>query len=106
AVPAGGDAYLLQKVLHDWDDVRAGTILTNCRRAMPAGGRLLVAEYVVPTGDAPSLGKVSDLTMLVMLGGRERTEAEFRALLERGGFAVRRIVPTASPFSVIEATPG
>ena len=108
AVPAGADAYLMSFILHDWDDDRAVSILENCRRAMTAPGaatgerRLLVVEIVLPEGNHPSLGKLTDLGMLVMTGGRERTAGEYRALLARGGFSLSRIIPTAAPVSVIE----
>jgi len=68
SVPAGGDAYILKRVIHDWDDERAEAILRNCHRAMPEHGRLLVIELVLPPGNDPSLGKLFDLLMLVDLG--------------------------------------
>jgi hypothetical protein len=105
AAPGGADAYLLGHVLHDWDDARAGLILDNLRRAMPAGARLLVVEYVLPDGDMPSFGKLTDLTMMVMAGGRERTEAEYRRLFAAHGFRLTRVVPTAADVSVIEGRP-
>src|SRR5215212_6381768 len=86
SVPSGGDAYLLKSVIHDWDDERAVAILSTCRRAMPARGRLLVVDWVVPSGDEPSFAKLLDLLMLVWTpGGKERTEAEHRALLASAG---------------------
>lgn len=106
AVPEGGDAYLLKNVVHDWDDERALVILTNCRRALGEGGRLLLMESVIPPGNGPSLGKLLDLDMLVTTsGGRERTAAEFRLLLAAAGFRLTRIIATAAPLSVIEAVP-
>src|SRR5215467_160263 len=102
SLPAGGDAYMLKRVLHDWDDERAGAILRHCHRAMPAHGRLLVIELVLPPGNAPSLGKLFDLLMLVDLGGRERTEADFRTLLAGAGFELTAITPTPSLVSVVE----
>jgi O-methyltransferase domain len=102
SVPAGGDAYMLKRVLHDWDDERAGAILRNCHRAMPAHGRLLVIELVLPPGNAPSLGKLFDLLMLVDLGGRERTEADYRTLLAGAGFELTAVTPTPSLVSVVE----
>jgi len=104
-VPAGGDAYVLSHVLHDWDDRRCLTILSNCRDAMGGSGRLLVVEMVCPAGDAPHPGKISDLVMLAITGGMERTEEEYGALLANAGFELARIVPTASAVSVIEAVP-
>ena len=105
SVVPGGDAYVLKWILHDWDDERARRILERCRRALPAAGRLLVVETVLPPGDEPSSGKLADLAMLVWTGGRERTEAEYRALLAAAGFELARVVPTRSPLSVVEAVP-
>jgi len=106
AVPPGGDAYLMKHIIHDWDDARAAAILKNICRALPKGGRVILLEGVIPPGNEPGFGKILDLEMLTMPGGRERTEAEFRALLAAAGFALTRIVPTHSPVSVIEAVPG
>ncbi|HXG66725.1 MAG TPA: methyltransferase [Blastocatellia bacterium] len=105
AVPEGGDAYILKWIIHDWDDERSIAILRNCRRAMLQTGRLLLVETVVPPGNEPSFAKFIDLNMLVMTGGRERTEAEYRALFEAAGFRLTRIVPTPSPMFVIEGVP-
>jgi precorrin-6B methylase 2 len=108
AVPGGGDAYLLSRVLHDWTDHDATRLLRVCRSAMPAGARLLVVDAVLPARarDLPAAIRM-DLSMLVLLGARERTEEEFRTLLAGAGFAVRRCVPTGSPagLAVIEAVP-
>jgi orsellinic acid C2-O-methyltransferase len=109
-VPAGADAYILKSVIHDWDDEQSLNIFGNCRAAMNDAARLLVIEPTVPerVGSSSHDGVIvgSDLNMLVMSGGRERTEAEFRALLEASGLRIARIV-TAPPtaFSVIEALP-
>jgi hypothetical protein len=105
SVPSGGDAYLLKSIIHDWDDEQALIILKNCRQAMDNQGRLLLVEIVIPTGNQPSLGKFLDLEMLIMAGGRERTEHEYRALLAAAGFTLSRIVPTPSPIHVIEGWP-
>jgi SAM-dependent methyltransferase len=104
-VPVGGDIYILSRVIHDWDDERSSAILQNCRRAMAPSGKLLLAEEVIPVGDTPSYGKLSDLHMLVSPGGQERTEAEYRTLYEAAGFTLRRVIPTRSRVSVIEGTP-
>ena len=107
AVPPGADAYLLSRVLHDWDDADARRILATCRAAMPAGARLLLVEAIVPerAHDAPEAIRM-DLHMLMLLRARERTEAQFRELLAGAGFDLRRVVPTASAanLSVLEAT--
>jgi hypothetical protein len=104
-VPGGADAYLLRHILHNWDDEQAVTILRNIRRAMGDSGRLLVVERVIEPGNAPQFGKLMDLTMLVVHGGAERTEEEFRRLFEAGGFRLTRVVPTAVEVSVIEGEP-
>ena len=105
AVPPGGDAYVLSHVIHDWDEARCQAILTNCRRAMGGRGRLLLVEAVLPPGDAPHPGKMLDLVMLTLTGGRERSEAEYATLLAAAGFTLTRVVPTASQASVVEAVP-
>ncbi|MGC0313988.1 methyltransferase [Kitasatospora acidiphila] len=104
-VPGGADLYTMKWVLHDWDDQACIEILKTTRRAMPEGARLLVVDTVVPDGDDFSLSKILDLNMMVLSGGQERTAEEFRALLAAAGFTLTRIVPTASPSSVVEAVP-
>jgi O-methyltransferase domain len=104
-VPAGGDAYLLKHILHDWDEPRCKAILANCRHGMPDAGRLLVLETLIPSGNEPSYGKYLDLNMLVLLTGRERTEAEYAKLLGTAGFTLSRIVGTQSEVSILEAVP-
>jgi hypothetical protein len=104
-VPAGGDCYLLSHIIHDWNEEQCLTILRNVRAAMKPEARLLIVEMVLPTGDAPHPGKILDMVMLVVPGGRERTEAEYRDLLAKAGFRLTRVVPTASPVSVVEALP-
>jgi len=108
SVPEGGDAYVLKDIVHDWDDDRAMTILRNCRRVMahaPAvTTRVLVVEKVIPPGNAPFPGKLTDITMSRQWG-RERTAKEYEPLLTGAGLALMRIVPTSSPASVIEAVP-
>ena len=108
SVPAGADAYLLSRVLHDWDDDDALRILRVCREAMSAAARLIVVDAILPERavDQPFAIRM-DLHMLLLLGARERTEAEFRALLTRAGFDLVRTVPTGSPagLGVIEAKP-
>jgi O-methyltransferase domain len=107
-VPGGADAYLLSRVLHDWEDADAQRILLTCREAMPAWSRLLIVEAILPerAHEQPAAIRM-DLHMMVLLGARERTEAEFRELLAGAGFEVGRVIPTASAagLSVIEATP-
>ncbi len=106
AVPPGADAYLLKHVIHDWNDERAIAILTNCHRAMPENGKLLIVEGVYPRRIDQSLdargAAANDVNMLVNTGGRQRSEAEFRSLYDAAGFTLTRIVPTRARFSVIE----
>ncbi len=105
SVPSGADAYLLRHIVHDWDDDKAVRILENVHRAMNASGRLLVVESVIPPGNEPFFGKLLDLTMLVIPGGQERTEDEYRRLFEQAGFRLERIVPTQTEVSIIEGIP-
>ncbi len=105
SVPAGGDAYLLRHIIHDWDDEKAVTILRNIRRVLGPAGKLLVVESVIQPGNDPDFAKLLDLTMLVIPGGQERTAEEYRTLYARAGFCLERIVPTASAVSVIEGVP-
>ena len=105
-VPAGADAYLLSRVVHDWPDDDAARILSACRAAMASDARVLLVEAVLPerARDAPEAIRM-DLHMLILFGGRERTAAEYRDLLAAAGLELRRIVPTRSPtgLSVVEA---
>ena len=103
SVPAGGDVYLVSLVLHDWPDRQAQRILANIA-AVGQGARLLVLDFVVPPGDTPHMSKISDLNMLAMMGGKERTGPEWRELLEGTGFTGIEIRQTGTPFSVIQAT--
>ncbi|KOX34179.1 methyltransferase [Saccharothrix sp. NRRL B-16348] len=109
AVPSGSDVVLLKSILHDWDDERAATILGHCRRALPDDGRLLVVEPVLPDavdGTILPVMYLSDLNMMVNLGGQERARAEFETLLGDSGFALTRITPLPpSGFCLLEAVP-
>ena len=104
--PPDGDLYLLRRVLHDYDDAEAAAVLANLRAHMRERATLLVLEGVVPPGNTPHLSKALDLDMMLFVGGRERTEAQWRALLADTGFRTTRIVPTVSPISLVEAVPG
>jgi O-methyltransferase domain len=104
-VPAGADAYILSHVIHDWNEDQCLTILGNVRRAMNPAGKVLIVEMVLPPGDTPHFGKLLDMMMLFVPGGRERTEAEYNDLLDKAGFRLTRVVPTASLVSVVEAVP-
>ena len=105
AVPAGADLYTMKFIIHDWDDQRSIRILQNIRKSIAPDGKLLIFDTVIPEGNEPHFGKLFDLNMLVMTGGRERTEKEFAALLRAGGFHLARVVPTQSVISIVEAVP-
>jgi predicted O-methyltransferase YrrM len=104
SVPAGGDAYTLKMILHDWDDAKSIAILKNVRRAIRPEGKLLVIEAVVPPGNTPSPSKFLDVNMLVMTGGCERTEEEYASLFAAAGFELTRVVSTPAT-SVVEGRP-
>jgi ubiquinone/menaquinone biosynthesis C-methylase UbiE len=103
--PPGADAYLMRHVLHDWTDEQCASILSNVRRVVPPHGKLLIAECVVPPGNVRSISKDYDILMMVGPQGLERTEAQFRTLLQQCGFELTGITPTASMISVIEGRP-
>jgi hypothetical protein len=104
-VPTDADAYLLSHVIHDWGEEQCLAILGHCRRAMKPDNRLLIIEMVLPPGDTPHPGKMLDIVMLSLPGGQERTEPEYRSLLDKAGFRMARVVPTQSAVSVVEAFP-
>jgi len=93
----------MKHIIHDWDDERSIKILKNIHAAMNAGGKVLIIEMVVPDGNEPHFSKIMDLEMLVSPGGVERTAAEYRDLLAKAGFRLTRIIPTKSPYSIVEA---
>ena len=105
SMPFGHDAYILSHVLHDWNDEQYVSILRNRRRAMAPEGRLLIVEAVLPPGDVPHHGKMMDLLMLTVTGGKERTAAEFDDLLAAANFAMARVVSTSTHQSIIDAMP-
>lgn len=102
-VPAGADGYLMKYIIHDWNDDQCETILRNCRAAMAPGGRVLVVEHVITAGNKPDFGKMMDVNMLVLTGGQERTREQYQALFARAGLRLKRIHPTTSPVSIVEA---
>ena len=104
-VPVGGDAYLLKHVIHNWPDDRATTILRNCREAVNPGGKLLLVERVIAPGNTADIGKLLDLQMIVIVGGQERTEKEYRQLLAGAGWRLTRVNPTRSMLQIVEAEP-
>jgi hypothetical protein len=106
-VPAGGDIYILSRVLMDHDDTNSRRILQSCHSAMAENGRLLIIQQVLPddTADAGLYdGAMSDLNMLIFLPGCERTLAQYRALLSAAGFAITNIAATRALMSIIEGT--
>ena len=103
SVPGGADAYMMRHIIHDWDDEKSLTILRNCHAAMSSTSKLLIVESVIPPGNEPFGGKLLDLVMLLIPGGKERTEDEYRTLLDEAGLELSRIVPTSTEISVIEA---
>ncbi len=107
SVPAGGDLYILKLVLHNWNDESGLAILRQCRRAINDSGKLLVAERLMPERIDAAAAQVvgSDLSMFLLVGGTERTEAQFRSLLAQARFATAKVMPTASALTLIEAVP-
>ncbi|MCK6548156.1 hypothetical protein L6R52_20055 [Myxococcota bacterium] len=103
--PKDADAYILKNILHDWADREAGKILDVCRSSMKPGARLFVVDYALSDDPTPHPGKLLDLQMMVVLGGRERSTSEWHALLARHGFRVERITAATSGEHVIEAVP-
>jgi hypothetical protein len=102
SVPEGAGGYLLKYILHDWTDDQALQILRNCRTAMAPSGRVLVVERVITPGNGADWGKLLDINMMVVPGGRERTKDEFRDLFRRAGLKLTRVIPTATPMSILE----
>ncbi|MDT7794349.1 MAG: hypothetical protein QOD59_3785 [Mycobacterium sp.] len=105
SVPGGGDAYVLKNIIHDWPDEKAVQILRTVRAAAGPQATLLLVELVIPRHNRDFPGKWADLEMMLNLGARERTAAEYRDLLSQAGFRMTRVVQTASPLSVVEARP-
>ena len=101
AVPEDGDAYIIKRVLHDWNDEQCAKILANCRAVMSQKGKVLVVESIIPPGNEPDRGKLVDMQMLI-IGGRERTKKEFATLFRKAGLKLTRVVPTKCPLSIVE----
>jgi C-methyltransferase len=108
-VPGGADAYILKSVIHDWDDTRSVAILRNIHHSMVPHGKLLLVEMTLPARvDQSPMSQIiagSDVNMMVNVGGRERTAAEFGALLDAAGFRLTRIIPIQGLWSVVEGVP-
>ena len=105
AIPSGSRAYVMKNIIHDWNDEQACQILRNCRRAVPDDGALVLIEYGLGDDNTPSLGKMVDLVMLTITGGKERTIAEHRALLASTGFRLNRTIPISAEITIVEAFP-
>ncbi|WP_424215212.1 methyltransferase [Streptomyces sp. BI20] len=103
SVPPGADAYVLKRILHDWDDEQSLTLLRNCRRALAPGGRVVVVDAVLPEDDTDHLGNTMDLLMMASLVGRERTRAEFETLFAAADLRLVSITPTGAMPSVLTA---
>jgi O-methyltransferase domain len=102
AVPVG-DAYIMKNIIHDWSDEKALSILQNCHRAGKGKAKVILVEAVITPGNEPHFAKWLDLEMLLLPGGRERTEVQFAQLFEQAGFRLTRVVQTKSPVCVLEA---
>jgi ubiquinone/menaquinone biosynthesis C-methylase UbiE len=105
SAPPGGDAYQMRHIIHDWTDEQCHTILSHIRKVMPPHGRLLIIEMVIKPGNQPQPAKWLDLNMLVLPGGRERTEPEYGEMFAKAGFRLERVVPTPTENSMIEGRP-
>ncbi len=100
AVPKGGDAYIMKRTLHDWDDECCAKILANCCAAMSEKGIVLVVDAVIAPGNEPDRGKLLDMQMLV-IGGHERTKQDFATVFKDAGLRLTRVVPTKCPLSIV-----
>ena len=107
-VPVGASIYMMKTIIHDWEEPAVGTILERCRTAVGnSGAPLLLIERVLPENIGPEdmADLLADLDMLANPGGQERTEGEYTALLKRAGFKLERIIPTPTPFKIMESVP-
>ncbi|WP_137791903.1 methyltransferase [Bacillus sp. E(2018)] len=104
-VQTGTDVYILKTILHDWNDEKAGEILSNIRNDINEKGRLLIIEIIMPEHDEVNIKTIMDLEMLIFYGGKERSLSEYNTLLENNGFKFNRVIPTNSDVSIIEAFP-
>jgi precorrin-6B methylase 2 len=102
-VPEGGDLYILKNIVHDWGDENSIKILKNIHRVMEPGSKMLVIDTIIKNDNSYSYGKMLDILMLLGTeDGRERTLEEFRDVFEKSGFAIKKVIPTVSPFSLME----
>lgn len=105
SIAPGYDAYILKSILHDWTDEQAVKILSTCRKAMRDDSTLLIAELVINEGNKPHFSRIISLCMAALNNGQERSREEYSILLEKAGFKLTRVVPTSSPYSIVEAKP-
>ncbi|GJM30266.1 MAG: methyltransferase [Cyclobacteriaceae bacterium] len=105
SVVSGADAYIFRHIIHDWTDEQSVQILGNCRKVIPADGKLLLVECVIPTGNERSISKDFDIVMMIAPGGIERTEQEFKDLFSKSGFQLTSVTSTSTMVSIIEGTP-
>lgn len=105
SIPAGYDVYVLKHILHNWSDEQAIEILSCCRKAIPPHGKLLIVEMLLPSGNDFHPAKWFDISMMISVGGKERTELEFRQLLAQSDFKLQRILPMKSTVVILEANP-
>ena len=103
AAPEGYDAFIMCHALHNWEDGPCAKILANCRRALPQGGKLLIVEHLIPVHHGFSVAKLLDLEVLVIGGGKERNEAQYRELLQAAGFDLARVIETPAGIAILEA---
>lgn len=105
SLPEGGDIYILKDIVHDWDDEHVSLILHNCHQVITNNSKLLIIERVIPPGNEAHFGKMVDIEMLTLTGGRERTEDEYQTLLRSFGFELKFIRPTSTAHDIMEAIP-
>jgi hypothetical protein len=105
SIPEGADTYVLRHIIHDWTDERSVQILRNCRKVIPQNGRILLVEFAVPPNNEVGMGKDTDMVMLAVPGGMERTEEEYRELFEQSGFKMSKTTLTSSAVCVFEGRP-
>ena len=105
SVPAGGDAYIMRKVLHNWDDEKVVIILKNCRAQMADQTKLFVVEAVLPTDNSGARPKLRDIEMMIYLDGKQRTEEDYRRLFDAAGLSLTDVIITGAPSSIIQGVP-
>ena len=104
-IPVEADAYLLRNIIHDWNDAESLSILRVLRKAIKPSALVILVEWLIPDTPEFNFGKWTDITMMVALGGRERTKADFERLFRESGFELDEIVPTGSAFTIVIGRP-